>query len=185
MKDGRGTGLDATADFATALASTNAMDVTPLADAPPVPSGYEVLGKLGEGGMGIVYKARQIALNRVEVIKMIRAGEFAGSKDLARFKFEAEAAANLDHPNIVPVYSVGDAAGRPFLSMRFIDGASLADRPVPRCREAAQLMAKIARAVHHAHQRGILHRDLKTANILVDSVGEPFVTDFVCDLRLS
>jgi predicted Ser/Thr protein kinase len=180
MGDSQATGLDATADFATALAHTSAIDVTAVtdADAPPMPAGYEVLGKLGEGGMGVVYKVRQIALNRVEVIKMIRAGEFASAKELVRFKFEAEAAANLSHPNIVPVYHVGDAAGRPFLSMRFIDGASLADQAPPQSHGAAQLVAKIARAVHHAHQRGILHRDLKPANILVDTAGEPFVTDF-------
>jgi serine/threonine-protein kinase len=180
MGDSPTTGLDATADFATGLAHTSAIDVTAIsdADAPPVPIGYEVLGKLGEGGMGVVYKARQIALNRIEVIKMIRAGEFASAKELVRFKFEAEAAANLSHPNIVSVYNVGEAAGRPFLSMRWIDGASLADQVPPGSRQAAQLVATIARAVHHAHQRGILHRDLKPANILLDTAGEPFVTDF-------
>ena len=151
---------------------------------PPVPPEYEILGKLGQGGMGVVFKARHVGLNRVEVLKMIRAGEFAGPRDLARFKFEAEAAANLDHPNIVPVYHVGEVAGRPFLSMRWIDGACLADRPLKSPREIATIIAKIARAVHHAHQRGILHRDLKPANILVDAASEPFVADFGVARRL-
>jgi serine/threonine-protein kinase len=145
---------------------------------PPVPPGFEVLGKLGEGGMGVVYKARNLGLNRIEVVKLIRTGEFASAGELARFRFEAEAAASLDHANIVPVFSVGDAAGCPFLAMRWIDGSSLADTARPSSREAAALVARIARAVHHAHQRGILHRDLKPANILVDRAGEPFVTDF-------
>jgi eukaryotic-like serine/threonine-protein kinase len=144
----------------------------------PMPPGYEVLGKLGEGGMGVVFKARHLALNRIEVVKMIRAGEFAGPRDLTRFRFEAEAAANLDHPHIVPVFGVGDVAGRPYLAMRWIDGASLAERRPTTARETAELVAKVARAVHHAHQRGILHRDLKPANILLDQAGEPFVTDF-------
>jgi serine/threonine-protein kinase len=180
MGDSKATAIGVTAEFVTSMTNTSAADVTPIADAdvPPMPVGYEVLGKLGEGGMGVVYKARHLALNRIEVIKMIRAGEFAGPRDLARFRFEAEAAANLSHPNIVPVYHVGEAAGRPFLSMRWIDGASLAEQTPPRRSGAARLVATIARAVHHAHQRGILHRDLKPANILVDSAGEPFVTDF-------
>jgi eukaryotic-like serine/threonine-protein kinase len=169
-----------TTEFASSLSQTNAFDIDPNSEneLPPVPSGYELLGKLGEGGMGVVYKAKNIALNRIEVLKMIRAGEFASAKELARFKFEAEAAANLDHPNIVPVFGVGEASGRPYLAMRWIDGKSLADQAPPAKREAALLVAKIARAVHHAHRRGILHRDLKPANILVDSEAEPFVTDF-------
>lgn len=172
--------LGMTTDHRDSLARTGAVDVSPVSetDTPPVPPGYEVLGKLGEGGMGVVYKARQIALNRIEVVKMIRAGEFASPRELVRFRFEAEAAANLEHPNIVPVFSVGEVAHQPFLAMRWIDGSSLAERPMSSARETASLVAKISRAVHHAHQRGILHRDLKPANILVDAAGEPFVTDF-------
>ena len=169
-----------TTDFAAeqSLARTRAWDSADADGAHPIPPGYELLGKLGEGGMGVVYKARHLALNRVEVIKMIRAGEFAGPRDLVRFRFEAEAAANLDHPHIVPVFNVAEVAGRPYLAMRWIDGASLADQPPSSARATATLVGKIARAVHHAHQRGILHRDLKPANILLDAAGEPYVTDF-------
>ena len=172
--------LGRTTDFADeqSLAPTRATDAAEANGSFPVPPGYELLGELGEGGMGIVYKARHLALNRVEVIKMIRAGEFAGPRDLVRFRFEAEAAANLDHPHIVPVFNVAEVSGRPYLTMRWIDGESLADRRPKSACETAGLVAKIARAVHHAHQRGILHRDLKPANILVDAAGEPFVTDF-------
>src|SRR5262249_14832049 len=130
---------------------THGLDVTPVSDIPPIPPGYEVLGKLGEGGMGVVYKARHLALNRIEVVKMIRVGEFASARELARFRFEAEASATLDHPNIVPVFGVGEAGGQPFLAMRWIDGSCLADRPMPDPREAARLVARIALAVHHAH----------------------------------
>jgi serine/threonine-protein kinase len=128
--------------------------------------------------MGVVYKARQTALNRIEVLKMIRAGEFASPKELTRFRFEAEAAAALDHPNIVSVFGVGEVAGQPYLAMRWIDGSSIAERPPKSACEVARVLARVARAVHHAHQRGILHRDLKPANILVDEGGEPFVADF-------
>lgn len=173
------TGTSACADN---LARTQDHSVTPLTiadnDYPRMPSDYEILGKLGEGGMGVVYKARHVALNRIEVVKMIRAGEFASARELTRFKFEAEAAAALNHPNIVPVFSVGEVDGRPYLTMRWIEGSCLADAPPTSPQETAGLLARIARAVHHAHQRGILHRDLKPANILVESSGEPFVADF-------
>jgi eukaryotic-like serine/threonine-protein kinase len=172
----------ATSAFADSFSRTQAHSIATLTitedEAPPVPPGYEVLGKLGEGGMGVVYKARQLALNRVEVVKMIRAGEFASARELTRFKFEAEAAAALNHPNIVPVFGVGEVAGRPYLAMRWIDGCCLADAVPSSPQETARLLARVARAVHHAHQRGILHRDLKPANILVDTGGEPFVADF-------
>src|SRR5262245_36291948 len=139
----------------------------------PVIPGYEIVGKVGEGGMGVVYRARHIALNRIEAVKMVRKAEFAGAHQLARFRFEAEAAAGLDHPNIVTVYGVGEVRGQPYLAMRWIDGASLAERPPRSPGDAAALVAKVARAVQYAHDRGILHRDLKPQNILVDSAGEP------------
>lgn len=141
---------------------------------------YELIEEVARGGMGVIYKARHKKLNRVTAIKMILSGRFSSSAQLQRFHIEAEAAAKLDHPNIVPVYEIGDVDGQAFFAMKFIDGGSLADqiekyRSQPR--EAMTLLATVVRAVHHAHQRGVLHRDLKPANILVDQSGEPLITD--------
>jgi WD40 repeat protein len=142
---------------------------------------FELLEKIAHGGMGIVYRAHDPSLNRVVALKVLLSGQFAGEPELKRFKAEAEAAARLDHANIVPIYEFGELDGRPFLSMRFVDGANLANHlhgipmdAVP----IAELMSTLARAIHYAHQRSILHRDLKPANVLLDGAGQPHVTDF-------
>ncbi|MFN5531435.1 MAG: protein kinase domain-containing protein, partial [Planctomycetaceae bacterium] len=142
---------------------------------------YELLNEVARGGMGVVYRARQVSLDRIVALKMILQGEFAGEEDVVRFKREAEAAAQLSHPGIVPIYQVGQCDGQHFFTMGFIEGQSLKERVqrgplVPR--EAAELLRKLAEAIAYAHRRGVVHRDLKPANVLLDLQGEPRVTDF-------
>jgi serine/threonine protein kinase/S1-C subfamily serine protease len=139
---------------------------------------YELLEVIARGGMGVVYKARQVSLNRVVALKMLLAGEFATKRDAARFQAEAEAAAALDHPHIVPIFEIGEHEGRQYFSMKYVDGCSLSKLPRDDVRGEAERLIVIARAVQFAHERGVLHRDLKPGNVLIDSRGAAFVADF-------
>jgi serine/threonine-protein kinase len=171
-------------DHGARSASTGQVRALPLDAAP---AGYEILEELGRGGMGLVYKARQQGLNRIVALKMILAGGHASDADLARFRAEAEAIARLRHPNIVQVYEVGEHGGLPYFSLEFCPGGSLERKlngtPLAP-REAAELVGKLARAIHEAHRKGILHRDLKPANVLVGEDGTPKITDFGLAKRL-
>ncbi len=142
---------------------------------------YELLSEIARGGMGVVYRARQSSLNRVVALKVIGKGELASSEEVQRFHAEARAAANLDHPGIVPVFEVGCDAGTHFFSMGLVEGENLAKRlvdgPVAPT-EGAELTADIAAAIQYAHECGVLHRDIKPQNVLIDQHGTPRVTDF-------
>jgi eukaryotic-like serine/threonine-protein kinase len=181
-------------DGGTLFQPESAADITTNADGPdrgwPVErhvadalsrAGYEVIGELGRGGMGIVYEARQVALGRVVALKVLKSGLFATEDECRRFVNEAEAVAHLDHPAIVPIFEVRRSRGLHFYSMRRVGGSSLDQRleqgPLSP-QDAARLVARIARAVDETHRHGILHRDIKPANILVDETGAPFLTDF-------
>ncbi len=147
---------------------------------PSIP-GYEILGELGRGGMGIVYKARNLRYDRLVALKMVLSGRGAAFLELARFRIEAEAIASLDHPNIVLIHEVGVHLGFPFFVLEYAEGGSLAEtiraRPMP-CDRIGHVSLQLARAMEHAHERGIIHRDLKPSNVLLMSDHLPKITDF-------
>src|SRR6266550_4799616 len=140
---------------------------------------YELLEEIGRGGQGVVFRARQKNLNRTVALKVISLGQWASKAHLKRFRLEAEAAARLEHPGIVPIHDVGERDGSCYFSMKFVEGGQL-DEVVRRTpistRQAAELIARVARTVHYAHEHGILHRDIKPGNILLDQKGEPHLT---------
>src|SRR5262245_1190675 len=142
---------------------------------------YELLEEVGRGGQGVVFRARQKSLNRIVALKVIGLGQWATQAHLKRFRLEAEAAASLDHPCIVPIYEIGERDGQCYFTMKFVEGGQL-DQVIKHTplslRKAAELISKLAHTVHYAHERGILHRDIKPGNILLDKKGGPHLTDF-------
>jgi serine/threonine-protein kinase len=153
----------------------------PQAELPKEFGDYELLEEVGRGGQGVVFRAWQKSLNRTVAVKLIRVSQLTTNAHLKRLRREAEAAAKLNHPGIVPVYEVGERDGTYYFSMRFVEGDCLDDvvsRGATSIRHAAELIAKVARTVHYAHEHGILHRDIKPGNILLDADGEPHLTDF-------
>src|SRR5262245_32191821 len=152
---------------------------------PSVPKGrfgdYELIEEIARGGMGVVYRARQISLDRIVAVKMLLFGQFSSDEFVKRFKAEAEAAAALQHPNIVAIHEIGEHDGTRYFSMDYVAGRNLAEavreKPMP-ARKVAELLQVLAQAVHYAHQRGVLHRDLKPSNVLLDVSGHVRLTDF-------
>jgi formylglycine-generating enzyme required for sulfatase activity len=168
--------------FGAAVRSTASAPSRSRVITPPTIEGYEILGELGRGGMGVVFKARHLRLKRLVALKLILHGDFASEKHRARFLIETEMLGRLRHSNVVQVFEAGQQDGRPFLALEFIEGGTLAQRLASAGplgpREAAALVRDLARGIHHAHLQGVIHRDLKPANVLLSSDGTPKVTDF-------
>src|SRR5262245_18308920 len=168
------------------MSETEPNEMPTLSSGPPGPPGgvptlpgYEILGEVGRGGMGVVYRARDVRLNRVVAVKMILGGGHAGADELARFRREAESIARLHSPHIVTVHAIDEHDGWPFLSLEFCDGGTLSERlKTLSPRESAEVVEKLARAMHDAHRQGVIHRDLKPANVLLTADGTPKITDF-------
>lgn len=178
-------GINDAGEATSARAESATQSDTPL----PEPfDDYEPAAEIGRGGMGVVYRARQSSLDRQVALKMILRGALASPEDVARFRAEAEAAARLNHPNIVQVFEVGEHLGQPYFSMQHVEGTTLSRRiaegPLP-SREAARLLIPVCLGVAEAHRNGVLHRDLKPSNILIDEDGRPFVTDFGLAKRIA
>jgi len=186
---------DAWEGLCPVCAFRGALELEPGAARPLVPehqlprlSGqYELLEEIARGGMGVVYKARQIPLNQLVAVKVLLSGPLASSTDLQRFRAEAEAASNLQHPNIVAIHEVGEYAGQPFFAMDYVEGPRLSElvreQPLPAAR-AAGYVKTVAEAIQYAHERGVLHRDLKPSNVLIDHAGQPRIIDFGLAKRL-
>jgi serine/threonine protein kinase/tetratricopeptide (TPR) repeat protein len=163
------------------IAAGNGSKVAPEMEALQILGDYELLEEIGRGGQGVVYRARQKSLNRTVALKVVRTDRSTTPVHLQRFQLEAETAASLDDPNIVPIYEVGEHGGSCYFSMKLVEGGRLDElfkREPMSIRPATELVAKLSRAVHYAHDRGILHRDIKPGNILLDAKGEPHLTDF-------
>ena len=187
---------DAPEGLCPVCAFRGALELEPGAARPLVPEQqlprqfgeYQLLEEIARGGMGIVYQARQLSLNRLVAVKVLLSGPLASATDLQRFRAEAEAVANLQHPNIVAVHEVGEHAGQPFFSMDYVEGTCLSElvreQPLPAPR-AAGYVKTIAEAIQYAHDHGVLHRDLKPSNVLIDHAGQPRIIDFGLAKRLS
>jgi len=172
---------EASRDQANAAAAHSVKDAVSAATMLGELGDYELLEEIGRGGQGVVFRARQKSLNRVVALKVISLGQWASKAHLKRFRLEAEAAAKLEHPGIVPIHEVGERDGSCYFSMKFVEGGQLDEvvRQTPiSIRQAVELIAKVARTVHYAHEHRILHRDIKPGNILLDAKGEPHLTDF-------
>src|SRR5262245_42860243 len=166
---------------AVALAETSEDGSNAFTSLPRSIGGYELLEEIARGGMGVVYRDRQVSLKRNVALKMILAGEIAGVQAIKRFRQEAQAVARLQHPHIVAIHEVGEHEGQPFFTMDLVEGHTLAEavrnQPLP-ARKAAHYLKEMAGAVHYAHECGILHRDLKPSNVLIDPFDQPRITDF-------